>query len=314
MAENDTVDTSTTSVTATAGTDTTASTTAAGSTIANSNADTVLTTDKANDKPVTTPATWPADWQTKLAGEDKEALKTLSRFTDPTALWKSYQAMRQKMDSGELKAPLAKDAKPEEVAAWRKANGIPEAPDKYEIALADGLVIGEADQPLVKNYLEAAHGLNHTPEQVNANLNWYFNTVRQQEELVSNANLQARTECEEALRAEWGPEYRATLNGIGSMLEGAPDGVRQALLSAKMVDGTNVLNQPSVMKWLAQMSRELNPVATIVGVGASNAQGIEDEIKQIEDVMKNDRPKYNADEKMQERLRKLYAARERLAA
>lgn len=278
-------------------------------------ADTVLDGDKGGDKPVTTPANWPANWQEMLAGDDKEALKTLGRFTDPTALWKSYQAMRQKMDSGELKAPLAKDAKPEEVAAWRKANGIPEAPDKYEIKLADGLVIGEPDKPLVDNYLAAAHALNHTPEQVNANLNWYFQAVRQQEELVAEANQTARTACEEELRAEWGTDYRLTLNGVHSLLDGAPKGVKEAMLSAKAADGTNMMNQPGVMRWLAQTARELNPIASVVGVGGNaSAQGIEDEIAQIEGVMKTDRAKYNGDEKMQERLRKLYGARERLGS
>lgn len=254
---------------------------------------------------------WPENWRQSIAGEDRSALKTLERFPDPNAFWKSYQSMRAKVSSGEVRA-LPENASPQLLAEWRLANGIPEAPDRYEIALEDGLQIGETDRPLVDQYLAAAHELNHTPAQVNANLNWYFSMVRQHEEAIADANLAARGECEAELREEWGHEYKANLNGIVSMLDGAPDGVKQALLAAKSVDGTNLLNQPGVMRWLASMSRELNPVATVVGVGGASLTGIEDEIAQIEGVMKNDRAKYNGDERMQERLRKLYGARERL--
>jgi hypothetical protein len=254
---------------------------------------------------------WGESWRQSLAGEDRAALRTLERFPDPPALWKSYQSMRTKLSSGEARV-LPANATPEQQAQWRLENGIPESWDRYDVALEDGLQIGETDRPLVNQYLEVAHRLNHTPEQVNANVGWYFAAVRQQEETIADANLNARTECEAELREDWGPEYRATLNGIASMLDGAPDGVKQSLLAAKNVDGTNLLNQPGVMRWLAELSRELNPVATVVGAGGGQLVGIEDEIAQIEEVMKENRAKYNGDERMQERLRKLYAARERV--
>jgi hypothetical protein len=234
------------------------------------------------------------DWRAALAGEDRSALKTLSRFSDGNAFWKSYQSMRQRLSSGDRSA-LSPDATAEQVAEWRLANGIPETAQAYEIALEDGLQIGESDRALVDQYLDVAHKLNHTPDQVNANLNWYFALARQHEEGIADANLAARNDCEAELREDWGAEYRATLNGIASML-----------------DGTNLLNQPGVMRWLAELSRELNPVATVVGAGGASLTGIEDEIAQIEGVMREDRSKYNRDERMQERLRKLYGARERL--
>jgi hypothetical protein len=251
------------------------------------------------------------DWRAALAGEDRSALKTLSRFSDGNAFWKSYQSMRQRLSSGDRSA-LSPDATAEQVAEWRLANGIPETAQAYEIALEDGLQIGESDRALVDQYLDVAHKLNHTPDQVNANLNWYFALARQHEEGIADANLAARNDCEAELREDWGAEYRATLNGIASMLDGAPEGVKQSLLTAKAIDGTNLLNQPGVMRWLAELSRELNPVATVVGAGGASLTGIEDEIAQIEGVMREDRSKYNRDERMQERLRKLYGARERL--
>lgn len=256
---------------------------------------------------------WNDDWRQSLAGEDRTALRTLERFPDPNAFWKSYQSMRSKLSSGEAR-PLPANASPEQLAQWRLERGIPESPDRYEVTLEDGLQIGEADRALVNQYLDVAHRLNHTPEQVNANVGWYFAAVRQQEETIADANLAARGECEAELRADWGPEYRATLNGIASMLDGAPEGVKQSLLAAKNVDGTNLLNQPGVMRWLAELSRELNPVATVVGASGGQLMGLEDEIAQIEGVMREDRAKYNRDERMQERLRKLYGARERTRA
>jgi hypothetical protein len=65
-------------------------------------------------------------------------------------------------------------------------------------------------------------------------------------------------------------------------------------------------------RWLVHNAKTINPMASVVpGAGANLASAIEDEITSIEKVMRENRKAYNGDEKMQQRLRDLYSARER---
>lgn len=276
-------------------------------------AGTVLDGEDADDG-VATPGDFPADWREKMAGDDKKKMATLKRFESPKALYAAYESLRQKMATGEIKSALPDDATDEQKAEWRKANGIPEAPDKYEIKLSDGLTIGEADRPLVDDYLKAAHALNHTPAQVNANLEWYFNAVEAQKANIAEANKQARADCEDELRAEWGAEFRGNKNMIKAYIDQDAD-LSVALQSAVQSDGTALLNNPVVMRYLAKQAREEMLAGVIVGAdGSAGTAGMEDRIAEIEKMMHENRDAYNKDEKIQAELRRLYDAREKLAS
>ncbi len=70
----------------------------------------------------------------------------LDRFDSPAAVAKSYRELEAKVSSGELKAPVkppAADAKPEEVAAWRKEQGLPETAQAY----VEGLKLPNGTSP-----------------------------------------------------------------------------------------------------------------------------------------------------------------------
>lgn len=256
---------------------------------------------------------WPADWRAKLSPDGKHA-KTLDRFASPNAVFDSYQALRQKLDSGEIKAvsPYPAEGKPEEQAAWRKANNLPEKPEDYKLKFADGLVIGDADKPIIDGFLQAAHASNATPDQVNGILHWYYD--QQEKAVVAQEEKDAAylTQSEDALRAEWGGEYRTNVNMIRGLVDTMPAGVKELFVSSRLGDGTALLNHPDMARWLVQTARTVNPMATVVpGAGANMASAIDDEITSIEKTMRTDRKAYNSDLKMQARLRELYDARDR---
>jgi hypothetical protein len=69
----------------------------------------------------------------------------------------AHLSLQQQLSSGEYVKRLPKDAKPEQVAEWRKNNGIPESPEKYDFNLPDGLVMGEADLNVARKFLKK-HG------------------------------------------------------------------------------------------------------------------------------------------------------------
>lgn len=265
------------------------------------------------DPAVSVPADWPTDWRVKLSPDGKHT-KTLERFASPNALFDSYQAMRQKLDSGELKstAPYPDKGTPEAQAAWRKAHSIPEKPEDYNATFKDGLVIGEVDKPFVDDFLKVAHSVNADPAQVNGLLHWYYEQQEKAVEMQEERDVQYLQASEDALRAEWGGEYRTNINMIAGLVQTLPEEVRDLFVNARLGNGDALLNHPDMARWLVHTARTINPVHSVVpGAGANIAGAIDDEIASIEKTMRENRPAYNADEKMQARLRELYSARER---
>lgn len=254
-------------------------------------------------------ATWPEDWRDQMAGGDDKLRKQLDRFASPKDVTSAWRAFQVKLSAGELKSTLPKDAKPEEVQKWRAENGIPEKHTDYK--MPEGMTIGEADKPLIDLFLQDMHGKNASPDVVQAAVQSYYRIQETQLAKIAEADVAHKAEMEDTLRGEWGGEYRGNVNAIKGMLEAAPGGIADKILSARMGDGRAIANDPAVLAWLASTARELNPVATVVPAGGDQMGAIQDEIASIEKLMREDRNAYNKDEKKQARLRELYTARDR---
>lgn len=257
---------------------------------------------------------WPDDWRSQLADGDEKTLKKLERYTSPKEVAKALRAAEQRISSGELKPVLPKDAKPEEIAQWRKDNGIPEKPEEYDLKFDNGLVIGEEDKPAVSEFVKAMHGTNATPEQVKAGLGAYLQWREQEVQRIAETDAEEKAATEDALRAEWGGEYRRNLAAINGLLDGAPSGVKEALMGAR-AGRSAVFNNPQVVGWFAQLAREINPAATVVPGASNPGSAINDEISQIEALMGDRSSKYwkgPEAEKIQQRYRDLVSTRDKL--
>jgi hypothetical protein len=260
--------------------------------------------------------TWPNTWREEFAGGDEKQMARLQRFTTPKDIFASYRALEQRLSAGELKAvtPFPKDGKPEEQSAWRKEQGLPEKPEAYDLTFDDGLVIGEEDKPFVDNFLKAAHAANYTPSQVKEALRFHYANQEAQAEAREQADADLARKTIDALRLEWGGDYRTNMNGISALLDTAPAGVKDKLKNSRTADGTPLMSDPDTLKFLVGMFRTINPVTTIgiSGDDAAVAKGIDAELDSIKETMRTNRAKYNKDEKMQARYRELIAAKERM--
>jgi hypothetical protein len=123
----------------------------------------------AESAPAKAGPSFPDTWRQDLAGGDKTFLKTLDRFDSPAALAKAYRELATKLSAGELRAVKAPgdNATPEQVATWRTAHGLPENAEAYVsgVKLADGMLAGEANRPLLASFAEAALAGNWSGEQ-----------------------------------------------------------------------------------------------------------------------------------------------------
>ncbi len=269
-----------------------------------------------DDKQVVAPADFPEDWRARMADGDEKTLKRLERYKSPKDVVQAFRNLEAKMSSGDVVAKLPADATDEQIAEYRKANGIPETAEGYLEAMDSGLVIGDEDKALVSSFLESAHAKNAPPEIVASAVDWYYQQQEEQLAARAEADRQAREAAADDLRAEWGAEYRQNLNSIKAFLDSAPvddegTALGELLIGARLADGSVLGDNPAALRWLAKLASDQNPAGFIApGEAATQAEGVEAEIKSIEAKMGT--AEYIKDEKMQARLRQLYAAQDKL--
>lgn len=254
------------------------------------------------------PGYWPDDWRTKVAGEDTEAAKQLTRYATPEDVWKKARELEKKLSSGAFKPVLTKDATPEDLAGYRKAHGIPESHDKYDLA---DLKVEVQDKEFLGEILKVAHTTNQTPDQIKPLIKTFFDLAQKSREAAAEQDAIAATKAQDALRAEWGADYRKHSNLINGLMDLTGNAkFNESLMTGRLADGTMIKDSPDMQKFLLQLALINNPAGVVVpSANGSQEQGLKDEIAKIENFMKTNRKAYNADAAMQEKLRDLYKAR-----
>lgn len=215
------------------------------------------------------------------------------------------------ISSGKIKQPLAADATPEQKAAWRKDNGIPEKAADYNMDLPDGLVIGENDKAILTPILENMLELNLTPDQAKGVVSSYkkqeaaFLVAR--EKMISDNHVAT----EDTLRKEWGEEYRNENTRINNLVATWSADAQKAFLNGFDDKGMPLKDNVNFMRDMAQLARTINPVSTLIPAGGgSQGASVDTEIATIEKRMAEDRNGYFKDQKMQDRYKELLEWRE----
>ncbi len=270
-------------------------------------------------------ASFPDTWRQDLAAGDKGFLKTLDRFDSPAALAKAYKELTTKLSSGELRAVKGPgdNATPEQVAAWRNAHGLPENAEAYVsgLKLADGMLAGEANRPLLASFAEAALAGNWSGEQYSQAVRWYFamqDRLSAERQRVDGEFKQASARD---LMREWGHDYDVNRSTVAQFCDRhfARD-LKLDLLNARLPNGTMLANHPGFNKAILEVARIVDPRGALLpnasGAGLSN---VESRIAEIE--TKYMRAAHGSDQwktywtgesgaRMQQEYRGLVAARE----
>lgn len=271
--------------------------------------------------PSPTPSPSPSstfDWRKEITGGDEKALKTFERFSTIQDAGKAYLEAVNKIRSGELAKPLAKDAKPEEVTAWRAANGVPEKPEGYFDKLPNGRVIGKDDLPMFNEVATKLHGHNLAPAAMHDLVEWYYGLADKESAKISDADKTEARGVEDALRKAWGDDYRSNENHLENYLTGLPDGLQKAFREGFGGDGKKLMHNADFKMWLANIAREFNPAGMVaVGGNESHASSINDELAKLIQMSGNQHgPYWRGPEatKHQARHEQLIEAQKRLTA
>jgi hypothetical protein len=247
-----------------------------------------------------------------MADGNEDFLKSLKRFSSPKSFADSWGEQRKLISSGQLKKPLPADASPDEIKTWRAENGIPEEPSGYTIELGNGRVVGEADKPLVESFTKTVHGKHWTPDRVNEALNWYYDQQERLAEQQQGRDAQYRKDSEDALRQEFGTDYRRNVRIANEFFDGLGE-LGKRLLGGRTADGRLIAADPDLIRWAVQKQLEQNPLATVMpGGGQGGVQAMETEIATLKGLMADPGSKYwkgPEATKLQTRYRELLEAK-----
>mgnify|MGYP000879352099 CR=1 FL=1 len=226
-----------------------------------------------------------SDWASireKAANGDDKILKRLSRYSTIEEALKAGADAQNRLNSTKSLVRPDDKATPEEIKAYREANGVPESVDGYKVELPEGMVLGDQDQPAVDAFLKVAHEHHIPPKVANAIIAQQLQIQQTMYEAQAEADEASRIEGSKALKEAWGQESAANVNLITTMLEEALPGVKDNLLGARLADGTLLANNPDVLKFLASTARTINPLSTFGSVpGATTLTDIDTRIGEL---------------------------------
>jgi hypothetical protein len=164
--------------------------------------------------------------------------------------------------TGQLKGAVrlpGKDAKPEEIAAYRKAVGVPETADKYAVYRPNGFEPTDADVETEKVFLEAAHAMGLPQAQVDGVLKTHYQLQEAQKRQFDQRAQKAAEAAEEDLRAEWGRDYKANVALSNRWLDEhlAPHMGKEwtGLMDKRFADGTALGEHPGFVKAIHSLAR-----------------------------------------------------------
>jgi hypothetical protein len=240
------------------------------------------------------------DWRDKVAkaagvGEDAKYRAWLNRFTSEENYHKAIPRLRR--DFSAARAPeLPEDATPEEVAAHRKALGIPEKPDGYGIAYPEGITPSEGAKEILSAFQQRMLDRNVTPAAAKAAFEFYLETARSNQE-AQFAVAQEATDGEiDALKTEWGRrDYAKNLKLAEEFLfaEGAfsrllpepffdPETAEEMVRSFRSPSGVALKDHAPFVRAMAKLARAFADEETLVaGDGAGGGKSLEEEKKEL---------------------------------
>ena len=255
------------------------------------------------------------NWRTdlvSLAGfEGEEATKRtgqLERVLDIGSLTKNYFNAQDRIRTGEISSGLPDNPSDEQLSEWRVANNVPATPDAYDVALEDGLVMGDDDLRILEGVNQVAHALNVPSDTMSALANAMMKGRELEEESLGQQDGVQTQQAVQQLKTAWGQDFQTNINVVEGLIAQLPESIRDEFKQARLPDGRAVFNSPEMMVFFADTARKLNPAATVVPNSNNPTQAISDEIEKLESRMGDD--EWFRDAAAQTRLQELYTARE----
>jgi len=166
---------------------------------------------------------------------DEKAKAWAKRHPSPVEAAIEGFKLRQQLSNAVI--PPGKDAKPEDVSAYRKKLGVPLNPEGYQFDMPEGHEATDFDKAFHTTIAKALHE-NNVPAPAAKALNKVYNDfVQEIQRQVSENDESAMQESETVLRRKWGSDYDANVQAGKKYLSDAA----QATGNAQLVELANLV-------------------------------------------------------------------------
>lgn len=246
---------------------------------------------------------WPADWREQFVKdiadetEREKALNQMKRFQSPSEVSKAMLTIRQRLSTGEYQRAMPDPSDEAAVKEWRAEQGLPEDPSGYEIPLAMGAKLEEMsdDQKAVyEGWQKVFHETNTKPEVARQYVEYMNDIVQAQAEALAEWDASNADKSEDALRADWGAEFRTNVKMNMSYLHNTlGEDAAKAFLDARLPDGTAVKHSVEIAKMLNDAARGAGLTSTFESGEVVGANSLLDKKAEIEGLMKTNLAEYN---------------------
>ena len=220
-----------------------------------------------------------ASWRDAIT--DPDLRKQADRFNAPEDALRSVAEMRKKLSNAIVQP--SKDASDEDVAAYRKRIGVPDAPDKYDMPVPEGYEQTEYDKQFRDEVQKTFHSLNLNNDQAKGITEWWNNHKTQVAEAEKKANDAYVAEKQAELKKDWpGDEFAKNQDfgnrGLKSAAEMAGVSVDD-LLQIKTEHGNYLLDNPDMVRLFSALGREMGEDR--IGISEMDRETVQEEIKSL---------------------------------
>lgn len=213
------------------------------------------------------------------AAERKAAETLLTRYQSvDRGVGGSRRGAKKVIRAGGHENPLIGAAapaadKPDELKAWRKANGVPAEPTGYEIPKAAADAVTDADKPIYPSSSIRLISLACPRRQPKTAVQLYFGIRDQQIEAKIARDKELETDTAVELKTVWGSNYKGNSNLAMQYAKAVSPGLLDAQLNS-----IQIRHIPEVMKAFAQAGLQKFGDSAFVGENAQYTQSRYDRV------------------------------------
>ena len=228
-------------------------------------------------------ATAAPDWREGLEPELKDFAKNLSTPADAA---REALKMRKEL-SGRIKLP-AKDAKPEEVASFRKAMGVPDKADGYKFPEPPaGKELTDQDKAVRTEIATVMHEENIPSRAAERLTGVVMKLAEAQEAEWDRVAKKGRQDAEAKLKQEWAGDFdKHTTEMKRAVAEFGGDELRE-FADNTYVDGVKLGDHPVYLKSWAKVGARMGERGFIAPVGGEGSQTL---VAEKEKLMRDNPP------------------------
>lgn len=248
-------------------------------------------------------------------------METLARFKSEGDFAKAFFEQQKALSKRAEPARLPENAKPEQVAEWRKSLGLPELGgdakpeafmEAYKIAAPQGYEMSEVEKGMVGDFAKLAYERGADPGAVKIATDYFFQQQAASQQALNKINVERQVDWTKSLQSELGRDYEPTIAAAQSYLNQAFDGDEQSkaeLLRAQLPGGGYLGDHPAFVKMVADLALQSGFTDRIeTSAMESGGKSLAEQQQEIEALQFKDSARYNLPE-TQQKLNKIIELR-----